>query len=98
MGCAAIRAWGWVLTVFAGLSFVRSVLADHPVLFQTATMGAPGQSSGLSIYSGQWPAARFNVMTSVAVDAIGGHIWRNPNNANPIFGALVRLTADFDYP
>ena len=94
----AVRAWGLVCAVILGLVCARSAWATGPILFQTATMGTPGQTSGLSIYSGQWPAARFDVTTTFAVDAIGGHMFRNFDNPNPIFGALVKLSSDFDYP
>jgi hypothetical protein len=71
-----------------------SVSGNSELFYASATMGTPGQTGGLSISSGFEPGARFTVSSTVTINAIGGHI----GGTGSIYGALVRLNDDFDFP
>lgn len=88
--------------VLAALCFAAparaAVLSD--LYYASATMGAPNQGSGMSVYSDQFVGVRFDVATTIALEAAGGHFHDvNVGTGNhQIFGAIVKFTSDLDFP
>ncbi|MGC9454456.1 MAG: PEP-CTERM sorting domain-containing protein [Phycisphaerae bacterium] len=75
--------------------------ASADLIYESASMGAPGQSVWGHMLLGhtQFGGVRFEVDTNVRVDAIGGHFATYyPGGSDNLFGALVALTAETDVP
>jgi len=82
------------LTAVFGL-LGESVFAD-PIIYESATMGAAGQTNGWGLSWEQFIGSRFYVNQQVEVTAIGGHLteW----TAGNLFGAIIALTGPDDLP
>ena len=71
------------------------------LIYESATMGEAGQSVYGHMLLGhtQFGGARFELTSSMQVDAIGGHFATYyPGGSLNLFGALVALTAETDVP
>jgi len=82
--------FGWAfLLVFSGV-------VSAEVIFESATMGAAGQTGGVGINVNQYLGARFVISQRTQVTAIGGHLtqW----GAGDFFGTIVKLTSSNDMP
>ncbi len=90
-GVALASAWiavaAWI--AFAGLSPVRG--AGAAVLYESATMGAPGRTGGVSV-GAQLVGARFHLDTTAIVASVGGHVGRSTGT---LFAAIVALGGAF---
>lgn len=65
-------------------------------VYESATIGATGQTGGVSISTTNFAAVRFEVLTTTSVDQVGGHF--GLRTGSDIFAAIVRLTDSTDVP
>ena len=83
---------------FFGLFIVAFLMstagAQATLIHESATLGAPGQGSGVSLSSNQFLGSRFTVSTTVQVAAIGGHL----SAFGTLFGAIISLSSPTALP
>ena len=72
--------------------------ATTEVLYQSATMGTPGQTAGISVGVFQYVGSRFELSERRVATAVGGHFGTSATGEQTVFGALVRLTSMTDFP
>jgi hypothetical protein len=89
--CCVIAA----LAIACALSCALSV-ARANTIYESATLGATGKTSGAKIQSTQYLGVRFSVSTPMEATAIGGHF--SVLVGSHFFGAIVRLTSATDFP
>ncbi len=77
-------------------------MATADVIYESATMGAPGQPywGHMLLSHTQFGGVRFEIDTTLRVDAIGGHFatYYAGDGYDSLFGALVALTGERDVP
>jgi hypothetical protein len=86
--------------VFACALFVMTGTGWGATIFETATSGPTGQTSGsgLSVDSSFFTAVNFEVTSTVVVRSVGGHLIASTQEGETLFGAIVKLTGQYDYP
>ncbi len=67
---------------------VQKIYAD--VIYESATLGPTGQTSGLGVFDEQFLGSRFSISQTVQVTEIGGHIDSLFSGDN--FGAIIQLS------
>ena len=97
------REGGLLIVVIALISAVLTTSAargaSYNLYYATGTMGAPAQSSGVSVIPTQAVGVRFQVAADISVNGVGGHFAKDNNGGNnPIFAAIIRLSGFSDYP
>jgi hypothetical protein len=82
-----------------GLLLAMSISpARADLIYQSATLGPTGQTSGGIVSDGSFPqflGARFTIASAVEVSQIGGHI---ANESGDLFGAIVALSGPTAFP
>lgn len=84
------------LRVGVVLAFGLSVPAEASFIFESATLGATGQSVGLTVSDSQLVGARFEVASRVDSATIGGHF--DQTIPGQFFGTVVALSGPDDFP
>jgi hypothetical protein len=94
-----------LLAVAALLSATLGGLQASPVyavpLYESATLGATGQSGGWAINSDQFLGVRFHLDQAATVTGVGGHLknpWGASGGYGTVYGAVVQLTSATDMP
>ena len=78
------------------LVLISSNYAGAAIIYESATMGPTGQTSGYIVDSYDFIGSRFYVSQPTQVTAIGGHLVTYTSGG--IFGAIVRLYSSTDLP
>ncbi|MBN2375242.1 MAG: PEP-CTERM sorting domain-containing protein [Sedimentisphaerales bacterium] len=90
-------------TVICSLVLLISMAGNlsAALIYESATMGTPGQSVYGHMLLGhtQFGGVRFELTSTMQVDAIGGHFATYyPGGSPNLFGALISLTGETDVP
>jgi hypothetical protein len=70
--------------------------ARADTIYESATLGTTGKTSGAKIQSTQYLGVRFSVSSPMEATAIGGHF--SVLVGSQFFGAIVRLSSPTDFP
>jgi len=87
--------WNWAVPVIVsililgGMGFPQHVFAT--LIYESATLGSTGQSSGFGINSNSFLGSRFSIIQTVEVSAIGGHM-SEFGSGGDVFGAIVDMS------
>lgn len=87
--CVFVLFVGWGLLLAAAP-------ARADIIYQSATLGATGQTGGAIVNADQFLGARFTLTSAAQVTDIGGHIANS--NAGDFFGAIVSLSSPTAFP
>ena len=71
-----------------GLAGFMAAPASADLIYESATMGAPGQTGGYSLMSSQFLGSRFTIEETTQVTAIGGHLYAS---SGTLFGAILSM-------
>jgi hypothetical protein len=92
VGVNSVLRLFWIV-LWVGLA-ARSGAAP---IYESATLGSIGQSSGLIVDAGQFLGVRFEVTATVQTGSIGGHFY-DSGFPGGFFAAIVTLTGPADFP
>ncbi len=87
------------ITIFVVVSllFCQAAWAVDPtIIYESATQGATGQTSGYGIDGSQFIGSRFYLSEEREITAIGGHLTELA--AGNVFGAIISLSSIYDLP
>ena len=83
-----------VTVTLTTLSLVFALLAQsvfaEPTVFESATMGTPGQGIGFGLSDTQILGSRFHIDQTVEITKIGGHLYGS--TSGNAFGAIISLS------
>jgi hypothetical protein len=97
--CRARTRWPSIALLLALAGVAAPGAAQTPLLLESATLGATGLVGGTSITEAQFVGWRFEIDTTLQVEAIGGHLLGIPAVGNgQIFGAMIRLASIDVFP
>lgn len=85
------------LVLCLGLGLGLGAPAGAVTIFESATLGATGQSGGTSVNGSQFVGVRFQVTQPVNTGSIGAHLAGAFDGAE-IFGAIILLSGPSDVP
>lgn len=91
------RAWGGFIFPALVVILLGQLAEAEYVVFESATMGPPGQMEGYLVSTNQYMGTRFYVDRQLEVTQIGGHIAQAVFGAD-FFGAIVSLTGPSALP
>ena len=78
----------FALTLLAAIPLLGTTPIFAAVIFESSTMGPPGQTSGTIVASNQFLGSRFHLDDPVNVTSIGGHL---RGSTGTMFGVIVPL-------
>ncbi|RJR25921.1 hypothetical protein C4578_00445, partial [Candidatus Microgenomates bacterium] len=86
--CAALALWAWAASA-----------SRAEIIFECAASGPTGQSAGAgtTVSAQAYTAVNFQINSTVTTGSIGCHLI-DFDDARPVFGAIVKLTGQNDFP
>jgi hypothetical protein len=93
------RASTWAASFAAAASVAMlAPPAIGDLIYQSGTLGSPGQSSGVTVNANTYQGVRFQVTDPATADRMGAHLGTPFPPSNILRGSLIQLSGPTDFP